>query len=903
MKQLMERRQSTNNTIPPLPRFHQMSPQAQLFVGGVIALAISRFVLEAFAQLELPLDWAAFVFLSAAAIVVQFLGVSALRYFYYHITPSFVFAAIILLGPAAAGLLVVVSYIVGAWRRRQCWYLAAFNASVHFLSAFLAYRAYTAVGGRIDILTLTEGLGLLAGVATYVIINHALVALGLYFIRGLTPSESRMFSFEGITTDFLLLCMGVSLVALWRVQPALSIFALAPLILVHRVLDIPMLEEEARVDPKTGLYNAKYANTMLELELQRARQLNHPLSVLMADLDGLHRVNNTYGHLAGDEVLKQVAYVIRTTVGARGVAARFGGEEFVVVLPNCDAHEAFALAERIRKGVEDMAFSLPGTEARVHITITVGVTAYPDNADNPVELLQRADAALYHGKDHGRNQVCLASVTNGRFKGESAREPVRTSATEEQRGVTVTGKDQPAPEKLERWLSALVTVVILAGAALYAIYLPRVPSLDLAVLSVLVAIMLINEALALDLYMTSTVSLSVVPLLAAAFLLVPAGVAVVAPVEALIHAYRRQPPWYKVAYNLAGHMLAGTAASFVFHALGIQISAATLPLLILPSALAAAAYYAINVGLTATAVALSERASPIRVWREQFQWLWVHFVALGFIALVLIVAYVGLGLYGAFAFLVPLFIVRYAQKQYIDRTADNIRELKALNQDLLAANAEVRQVNEELLGLLARIIDFRDPYVYNHSERVAFYAVAMAREMGLPTAQMDTLRRAAVCHDLGKIGIPDAILNKPGRLTNEEYQAVKEHVSIGAKLLESSHALHRLIPGVRNHHERWDGSGYPDRLAGESIPLEARILAVADAVETMASDRPYKRGMSMEQILRELRRCAGTHFDPAVVDAFIRVAEREGPGFIINSARRVAPERVQWVPQPSFAPG
>jgi HD-GYP domain-containing protein (c-di-GMP phosphodiesterase class II) len=170
--------------------------------------------------------------------------------------------------------------------------------------------------------------------------------------------------------------------------------------------------------------------------------------------------------------------------------------------------------------------------------------------------------------------------------------------------------------------------------------------------------------------------------------------------------------------------------------------------------------------------------------------------------------------------------------------------------------------------------------------------------MGLPVAQIDLVRRMGVCHDLGKVGIPDAILNKPGRLNDTEYRAIKEHVNIGAALLESSRALHRLIPGVHYHHERWDGSGYPAQIAGNDIPLEARILAVADAVEALASDRPYKRGMSPDEILAELRKSAGTHFDPVMVDAFIRVIEREGQEFIVNSARRVAPDRGQWVPQP-----
>ncbi len=904
----MKRQEGLNGVLPPPPRFRQMQALSQLFVGGVILLAALWFVREADALPGHLLSSTAFVLLMAGAVASQFLRGSTRHYYYYHITPAFIFATLTLLGPGAAGLVILTSYVVSGWRRRQRWYITSFNAATHFLSSLLAYQVYGAIARDAGLLTVAGGLGLLTGAVVYVVTNHTLVASGLRFVRGFTLAESRLFHFESVLTDFALLCVGTSLAFLWRVEPVLSVFALAPLVLVYRALQIPLLEEEARVDPKTGLYNAKYAGTMLETELRRARQLHRPLSVLMADLDGLRRVNNTYGHLAGDHVLRQVADALRTAVGAHGAVARFGGEEFVAILPDCDAHEALAIAEHVRKEVEDLDITPPGTDAHLHITITVGAASFPDHAETAVELLHRADTALYQGKDSGRNQVCMASATYGhepadhRSGDERSANPADEPQEAEGERRAVSGELVLSPERTEKWLAVLIATVILAGIVLYSIYLPQVPELDLVALGVLVALALINEVLALDLYTASTVS-SVVASLAAVFLLGPAGVAVLAPVEAITHALRRRPAWYKAAFNLSGHMLAGTAASMVFRGLGIRVSVEALPALILPAALAALAYYAVNVGLVATALALSERSNPIRVWREQYQWLWVHYLAVGFIALVLAVAYLGLGVYGALAFLVPLFIVRYAQKQYIDRTADNIRALKALNQNLMAANAEVRQVNEELLGLLARIIDFRDPYVYNHSEQVAMYALAIAREMGLSAAQIDTLRRAALCHDLGKIGIPDAVLNKPGRLTDEEYQVVKEHVNIGAELLKSSHVLHRLIPGVRHHHERWDGNGYPARLRGEEIPIEARILAVADTVEALASDRPYKRAMSPEEIVAELRRCAGTHFDPAVVEAFTRVIERHGPGFIVNSARRVAPERAPWVPQPGLALG
>ncbi|MCS7222620.1 MAG: diguanylate cyclase [Anaerolineae bacterium] len=904
------------NSVPaPPPRFRQMRTPSQLFVGGVILLAAFWFVWEAYTS---PGRWwnsTAFLLLMAGATASQLLRGSARRYYYYHITPAFIFAGLALLGPEAAGLLILASYVVGGGRRRQRWYIACFNAATHLLSALLAYWMYKAIAGGTSLLTVAGGLGLLTGAILYVAANHTLVMMGLRFMRGFTLPEPQTFYIESILADFALLCVGACLAILWHVEPVLSVFALGPLILVYRALQIPSLEEEARVDPKTGLYNAKYANGLLEAELQRARQLHRPLSVLMADLDGLRRVNNTYGHLAGDHVLCQVADALRAAVGAHGVVARFGGEEFVAILPDCDAHEALAIAEHVRKGVEDLDITPPGTDAHLRITITLGVASFPEHAETALDLLHHADMALYQGKDSGRNQVCMADASHPKnssgsgnaahpSEGEQGTAPTDDPESHE----TGNGPGRRADDlsissgRTERWLAVLIAAVVLAGAALYSVYLPRVFSLDLAALGVLIALALINEVLALDLYAASTVS-SAVASLAAVFLLGPAGVAVLAPVEAITHALRRRPPWYKVAFNLSGHMLAGAAASVAFRGPGARVSVDALPALILPAALAALAYYAVNVGLVATALALSERSNPIRIWREQYQWLWVHYLAVGFIALALAAAYLSLGVYGILAFIVPLFIVRYAQKQYIDRTADNIRALKALNQDLMAANAEVRQMNEELLGLLARIIDFRDPYVYNHSEQVATYALAIAREMGLSATQIETLRRAALCHDLGKIGIPDAVLNKPGRLTDEEYQVVKEHVNIGAELLKSSHVLHGLIPGVRHHHERWDGNGYPARLRGEEIPVEARILAVADTVEALASDRPYKRGMTPEEILAELRQCAGTHFDPAVVEAFTRVIERYGPGFIVNSARRVTPERTSRTLQPSLASG
>jgi HD-GYP domain-containing protein (c-di-GMP phosphodiesterase class II) len=170
---------------------------------------------------------------------------------------------------------------------------------------------------------------------------------------------------------------------------------------------------------------------------------------------------------------------------------------------------------------------------------------------------------------------------------------------------------------------------------------------------------------------------------------------------------------------------------------------------------------------------------------------------------------------------------------------------------------------------------------------VAEYAVAVGTELGLPAERIETLRHAAFLHDIGKLGISEKILTAESKLDPQQLAIIRRHPALGAEFLETSQALRHLAPFVRSHHERWDGKGYPDGLAGEEIPLEGRILGVCDAVEAMASDRPYHPGKPMSGIVRELKRCSGRQFDPAVVEAFLRYIAREGLSLVVNSADEV----------------
>ncbi len=181
--------------------------------------------------------------------------------------------------------------------------------------------------------------------------------------------------------------------------------------------------------------------------------------------------------------------------------------------------------------------------------------------------------------------------------------------------------------------------------------------------------------------------------------------------------------------------------------------------------------------------------------------------------------------------------------------------------------ADLKELLFGIIRALTAAIDAKDPYTSGHSERVARIAVRLAEELGMPSPKRSDLYLAGLLHDVGKIGIDDDVLKKTGPLTPEEYRKIQAHVEIGVTILKDLKKLHHIIPGVRHHHESLDGSGYPDRLAGEDIPFEARILAVADSFDAMSSNRPYRKRLSLTQIDTILKQGRTVQWDPAVIDA------------------------------------
>jgi putative nucleotidyltransferase with HDIG domain len=188
---------------------------------------------------------------------------------------------------------------------------------------------------------------------------------------------------------------------------------------------------------------------------------------------------------------------------------------------------------------------------------------------------------------------------------------------------------------------------------------------------------------------------------------------------------------------------------------------------------------------------------------------------------------------------------------------------------------DMRNLFFNTVETLVRAIQARDQYTSGHSARVTRYCLLTAERLGLSTREKQHLYLTAMLHDIGKIGIPDDLLNKPGKLTDEEFQRVRDHVKVGASMLQALGEMHPIVPLILHHHESYDGSGYPDGLKGTKIPLISRIVAVADTWDAMTSDRPYRKARSHQQAVDELKRCSGKNFDPKVIKVFLKILEEQ----------------------------
>ena len=392
-----------------------------------------------------------------------------------------------------------------------------------------------------------------------------------------------------------------------------------------------------------------------------------------------------------------------------------------------------------------------------------------------------------------------------------------------------------------------------------------------------VALAALSELLAVRLYFDGRVSVSFVAAVLAALCFGAPASALVATTIALTGGFffadrSRQ----KLMFNFGQQNLAGFCASMGV----VGLSAAGIRqgdlVFVAEGAVAGVIIFAVTSSAVASMVSLTTGRDFFATHRADFAWLLPHYAALGLVAGGLAVVNQRLGVPGVVALAIPVILSRYSIKQVIDKTRDNVLRLEKSNQQLRHAYVDIRDMSQQLhdaytgtLESLVAALDMRDQETRGHSGRVASHSLEMARMLGIDDdEELTMIYRGALMHDVGKIGVPDAILRKPGALTDEEWVFMRKHPAMGYRILAQVPYLRPAARVVLAHHERWDGGGYPRKLKGEAIPFGARIFALADTYDAIISDRPYRKGKSPDEALQEILRCAGTQFDPKIVEAF-----------------------------------
>ena len=345
----------------------------------------------------------------------------------------------------------------------------------------------------------------------------------------------------------------------------------------------------------------------------------------------------------------------------------------------------------------------------------------------------------------------------------------------------------------------------------------------------------------------------------------PAAGTLTLAIDGVILSLRRKHRAHRALFNASELGISIWVSSHIFFMLAgigpLYEKPLVLGAILLPMAAMTLCYFVLNSGLVATAIGLEFRKAPLAVWRQHFAWLAPNYLAGAAISLLLLVALQQAGL-SAVALILPLLLLSYTTvRTSLGRAEDADRHV-----------AKVDRLYLSTIETLATAIDAKDEVTHGHIRRVQMGAVGLARKLGVhDEATIKAIEAAALLHDTGKLAIPEHILNKPGKLTTEEFEVMKQHARIGAEILAPVDFPFPVVPIVRHHHENWDGTGYPDGISGTDIPIGARILSVVDCFDALTSDRPYRRRMSDEMALAILLERKGSMYDPLVIDTFIAV--------------------------------
>lgn len=308
-------------------------------------------------------------------------------------------------------------------------------------------------------------------------------------------------------------------------------------------------------------------------------------------------------------------------------------------------------------------------------------------------------------------------------------------------------------------------------------------------------------------------------------------------------------PFYKTFFNIALYTLSSGLAGFAY----VYSGGGSSKLSFLPILFAILTAEIVNSIVLGILLSILANNSFINVWLSNFKELFINYVAIGALGVIIAIASMNYGSIAVFIFFGPLLIARYSFKLYLNMRHTYIDTIQAFN----------------------KVLEAKDTYTSGHAARVQKYAELLGYSIPLSDSRIENLKTAALLHDIGKIGVDDSILRKPGKLTSEEYNKIKNHVVIGAEIIDGIDFLKSISKIIIEHHERFDGKGYPQGLKGGQLSTEGEILAIADVYDAMTSDRPYRKGMTKEEAKEELRANSGTQFNPVMVDHFLKILDAE----------------------------
>lgn len=333
----------------------------------------------------------------------------------------------------------------------------------------------------------------------------------------------------------------------------------------------------------------------------------------------------------------------------------------------------------------------------------------------------------------------------------------------------------------------------------------------------------------------------------------------VGAIDGIANAVRRRSSFVKVIFNFAQMAITVGFSGLAYKYAGGNVGAPHLPEDAFPALISALVYFLVNFPLVMGVIAISQ-ALPFRViWSGNTGPILRNYLALAPLGFLMGAAYPSIGMLGTVLFFIPLLLARYSFQEYM----------------------KMRELYVGTVHGLAAALEAKDKYTRGHSDRVAQYAVAVARQLRMPESEVEKVEFTGLLHDIGKIGVPDDLLSKSGELRTDEFAKIREHPVTGARILSEINFLREVAATIRCHHERLDGRGYPSGLTDKDIPLNARILAVADAYDAMTSDRPYRRGYPPQEAVNRLFSGSGKQFDPEVVRALVEHLKRQK---VINDA-------------------